>query len=706
MIYVFGDGELDTSLYTLKRAGNTIRLRPKVFRVCRYLLEHRERVVSREELCAQVWPGQFISQATLEGVIRAVRQAVGDSGQTQGIIQTLHGYGYRFVADVQERAPKQKGEEPPPAPALIALPEASASGQDDAATSPFMSNQEPHGTPLPKRTAGTGHHALSHNGHHSESGTPPAPEEPLADHDPVRSAEQGSPIIPPGKRLTSLQQSPHTLQAARAVLALALVTLIILGGWRLWSTGPTEQPLPSNNNRLAVLPFVNLSAEADNTYFVDGITEELIAQLSQIRGLTVISRTSVMKYKGTQKDVATIGRELKVGMILEGSVRKAENHVRISAQLIDVATEGHLWSQEYDRELKGVFAIQSDIANRVAQWLKVQLTPGEKQRIEEQGTANLEAYTLYLQARYFRNKWTEEGLRNAITHFEQAIARDPNYALAYAGIADAYLILPFVAATVRPTEVYPRATAAMEQAMTQGNLFATVHTTMASAKLWYAWDWVGAEAAFRQALALSPNDAATHRRYAWYLITMGRLQDAIAVMHRAQELSPVSPGISRHVGMAFYFAHQYDRAVAQFRATIDMDPTFRAAYSGLVYAYLQQWRYAEALEICQQMLQRWGRDPWILWDLGYASAVSGLHDQARQVLAELHERAQHGYVRSLAFAWVSIGLGQKAQAFAWLEKAYEEHEPYLTLLHADPVYDSLRADPRFTALSQKIGLGK
>jgi TolB-like protein/DNA-binding winged helix-turn-helix (wHTH) protein/Flp pilus assembly protein TadD len=704
MIYIFGDGELDTSLYTLQRAGKTIRLRPKVFRLCRYLLEHRDRVVSREELCAQVWPGQFISQATLEGVIRAVRQAVGDSGQTQGIIQTLHGYGYRFVADVEERLPKHADKEAQPAPALIVLPEVSTSDQGDVTTTPVVSAQEPEGTSSPIRHGGTKRYAAPQNGHHAEDSASITPEKSLHDGSQAQPAEQASPAVASEKRLTLGQHSPSTLQLTRVVLALAMVTLIILGGWTLWPGGKAEEPALSDNSRIAVLPFVNLSAEADNTYFVDGITEELIAELSQIRGLTVIARTSVMKYKGTQKDVATIGRELKVGMILEGSVRKAENHVRIRAQLIDVVSQGHLWSQEYDRELNGVFAIQSDIAIRVAQRLKVQLTAAEKQRIEEQGTANLEAYTLYLQGRYFRNKWTEEGLRKAIAHFEQAIAQDPNYALAYAGIADAYLLLPFVAATARPMEVYLRATAAVEQAMARGDAFATVHTTMASAKLWYTWDWGGAEAAFKQALALSPNDAATHRRYAWYLITMGRLQDAIAVMHRAQQLNPASPGISRHIGMAFYFARQYDRALAQFRTTIEMDPTFRPAYSGLVYVYLQQGKHAEALDTCQQMLERWGRDPWILWDCGYASAVSGKHDQARQVLTELHERAQHAYIRSLAFAWISIGLDQKEQAFAWLEKAYQEHEPYLTLVHVDPIYDRLRADPRFTALLQKIGL--
>jgi tetratricopeptide (TPR) repeat protein len=263
-----------------------------------------------------------------------------------------------------------------------------------------------------------------------------------------------------------------------------------------------------------------------------------------------------------------------------------------------------------------------------------------------------------------------------------------------------------VAATTRPLEVYPRAMAAVEQALQHGNAFATVHATMASAKLWYAWDWVGAEAAFKHALALSPNDAATHRRYAWYLITRGRLLDAIAVMHRAQELNPLSPGVTRNVGLVFYLARQYDEAIAQFRAALELDPNVRTAYSGLVYAYLQQGLYAEALAACQQMVDRWGRDPWTLWDLGYASAVSGQRDQARQVLAELHEQAQRAYVKPLAFARIAIGLDDTDQAFAWLERAYAERDPYLTLLNADPVYDGLRADPRFTALVKKIGLGK
>jgi tetratricopeptide (TPR) repeat protein len=273
-------------------------------------------------------------------------------------------------------------------------------------------------------------------------------------------------------------------------------------------------------------------------------------------------------------------------------------------------------------------------------------------------------------------------------------------------MADAYLLLPFFSATTRPLEVYPRALAAVEQALKYGDTFAPVYTAVASAKLWYAWDWVGAEAAFKQALALSPNDAATHRRYAWFLTSRGRQQDAIAVMYRALELNPLSPGIMRNVGLVFYWARQYEQAIAHFRKALEMDPNVRTAYSGLMHASLQQGLFAEALAACQQMAERWGRDPWTLWDLGYASAVSGQHDQARRLLEELHVQAQHVYVKPLAFAWIAIGLDEREQALAWLEQAYAERDPYLTLLNADPVYDGLRTDARFIALIQKIGLGK
>jgi TolB-like protein/DNA-binding winged helix-turn-helix (wHTH) protein/Tfp pilus assembly protein PilF len=684
MIHVFADCVLDPYLYTLRRAGQPVQLRPKAFAACLYLVEHRHRVVSRKELCAQIWPGQFVTQATLDGVIRSVRQAVGDSGQAQDIVQTLHGRGYRFVADVEERPPTFAEKEVPRASAVLVPPEASARDDTDVVAGADTSAQAPEAAAVPRQHGETRGDAAPQNGYSADASVPVARRE----------------------RLTSSLRLQSVLRVAGVVLALAVLTLVISGRWLLWRGMRADEVVPLDKSRIAVLPFLNLSVEEDNTYFTAGMTEELISQLSHIRDLTVIARTSVMRYKGTLKDIATIGRELQVGTILQGSVRKVGNNVRISVELIDVASQGHLWSEDYDRELSGVFEIQRDMATRVAQQLKVQMTAGEKQRIDEPRAGNLEAYTLYLRARSFRNQWTEEGLRKAIAYFEQAIARDPNYALAYAGIADAYLLLPFVAATIRPMEVYPHAMSAVEQALQRGSSLAAVHTTMASAKLWYAWDWDGAESSFKQALDLSPNSAAAHRRYAWYLITMGRLDDAIVVMDQARELNPLSPAIGKNMGQVFYFARQFDRAIAQFRRTIEMDPTFRTAYSGLVYAYLQKGMHAEALGVCQEMLNRWGRDPQSLWDLGYASAVSGKHDQARRVLAELRERAKQIYVNPLASAWILIGLGAKDLAFTLLDQAYTEHDPYLTLLNADPVYDSLRADPRFTTLLKKVGLGQ
>jgi TolB-like protein/DNA-binding winged helix-turn-helix (wHTH) protein/Tfp pilus assembly protein PilF len=684
MIYRFSECELDTSLYTLQRRGQTIRLRPKVFRVCLYLLEHRDRVVTREELCAQVWPDQFISQATLEGVIRTVRQVVGDSGQAQCIIQTLHGYGYRFIAAVEECAAKSQGEPEPVVAGQLSRRETSTLGPAASAMASVAALREKEGTFDDGQQGEVSSALLGWDG----PGTQPQGVGVLEDRQAVR----------PG--------APRVWRLIFIGLALAVLGLLIITGWMIWGGWRERIAGPIDRSRIAVLPFIDLSPAVDSGYFADGMTEELIAQLSQIAGLTVIARTSVMKYKGTLNDIATIGRELMVGTILDGSVRRMDNHVRISAQLIDVASQSYLWSQEYDRELTGVFGIQSDIATRVAQRLQVQLSTGEKRRIEESGTANLEAYTLYLQGRYARNQWNQESLRQAIGYFEQAIALDPRYALAYAGMADAYLLLPFSSATIRPLEAYPRALAAVEQALQYDETVALAHATLASAKLWYAWDWAGAEAAFKRALAINPNDAATHRRYAWLLISRGRQQDAIAVMDRAQELNPLSPGITRSVGQVFYWARQYEAAIAHFRRALEMNPNLRTAYSGLVYAFLQQGLHADALAACQQMIERWGRDPWTLWDLGYALGVSGQREQARQVMEELRTLAQQVYIKPLAFAWIAIGLGDTEQALGWLERAYVEREPYLTLLYADPIYDPLREDPSFIALGQKIGLSR
>ena len=368
MIYRFGDCTLDTNLYTLQRGGQTFRLRLKVFRMCRYLLEHRDRVVSREELCTQVWPGQFVSQATLEGVIRLVRQAVGDSGRTQSIIQTLHGHGYRFVAHVDESAHADTAGE---AEQTVALPRTVAAAV------------RPESADIPTEIVAVHEHEVPLSPGQPEEARLGSSEE--SGHAPIRRR-----AISLGHLWGGWARGGWRWWMSRLGLALALMTLIVLGGWAVSRGVRGQATVALDKSRIAVLPFIDLSAEADQTYVADGMTEQLITELARIDGLTVIARTSVMKYKGSLKDVATIGRELRVGTIVEGSVRRVDNQVRISAQLIDVASQGHLWSQEYDRELTEVFGIQSDIATRVAQWLKGQVASEpvhDRLRADPQSTA-------------------------------------------------------------------------------------------------------------------------------------------------------------------------------------------------------------------------------------------------------------------------------------------------------------------------------
>jgi TolB-like protein/DNA-binding winged helix-turn-helix (wHTH) protein len=352
MIYQFGECTFDTSVYSVQRGGQSIRLRPKVFRVCRYLLEHRDRVVSRDELCAQMWPGRFVSPATLEGVIRSVRQALGDSGRAQDIILTMRSYGYRFVAGVEEWPIGGAAGSAGQSSARVALPELADCGQTDVEGLSVVQAQEPEIMP---RALGVDIANQRTSGQNRDS---------------VNSQA----AIVPKERHLGHQRSLAEQQAVRVGVALVLVTLMLLGACGLWWEMSARAAAGLDKSRIAVLPFLDLSAKANQAYFVDGLTQELIAQLAQIHGLTVIARTSVVKYKGTLKDVATVGRELRVGTVLEGSVRTVDKQVRINVQLIDVVSEGHLWSQEYDRELTEVFSIQRDIAARVADRLRVPLT--------------------------------------------------------------------------------------------------------------------------------------------------------------------------------------------------------------------------------------------------------------------------------------------------------------------------------------------
>jgi adenylate cyclase len=404
-------------------------------------------------------------------------------------------------------------------------------------------------------------------------------------------------------------------------VAVAVAVVLVVGGiaWhglQRWGPFRGDQRGALNPHRIAVLPFVNMSRDAENEYFSDGMTEELISRLSKIRGLEVIARTSAMKYKGVAKDVAEIGRELQIGTVLEGSVRKAENQVRVTVQLINVHTQMHLWSQDYDRKLTGVFAIQSDIAQRVTEALKVQLLTAEKQQITKQGTENLEAYTLALKGRYYFHKQTKAGLQKATEYFEQAIAKDPAYAQAYAELARTYASLGWWA-YVPPKDVFPKARALAEKAVEMDNQIADAYLALALVKMLYDWDWGGAEKDFQRALALNPSAAFTYNSYAYYLMFRGRYEEAIAESEKGLQVDPLNIVMSATVGTMFVAARQYDQAIEQLRKTLDMDPNHFSAHYRLASAYLGKEMYEEAIAESQKAVDLSGGNAWTIRHFQY-----------------------------------------------------------------------------------------
>jgi TolB-like protein/Tfp pilus assembly protein PilF len=457
--------------------------------------------------------------------------------------------------------------------------------------------------------------------------------------------------------------------------------------------------------RIAVLPLDNFSPDTGDEYFADGMTEEFISTLSKIDRFRVIARASVMRYKGGARNIAEIGRELKVGTILAGSVRKAGSKLRITAQLIDVRWQELLWTEDYDRDLQEVFAIQSDIAQRVAAALQAELPAGEKSRIEKKGTDNFDAYTAYLKGRFFWNQRTAENLKKAMAYFEQAIARDSAYALAYAGLADAYAIQGTVEYSGLPSlEAMAKAKAAVEKALAVDQDCAEAHASLANIRSTYEWDWPGAEREFKRAIALNPNYGPVHHWYAHYWAARGRLDEAMAEIKLAQELDPLSPIINTTVGMVFYFARQPDQAIERLRQALEIDSNFVAAQLQLGVFLVQQQRFAEAIAEFQKAIDLVGENPITLALLGHAYAASGKRREALAILAQLQQPSLRPFVSPSHLALVYLGLGDGDRVFEWLEKAYEQRSNYLIYLKVEPLVDGLRSDPRFAALLKKMGL--
>jgi TolB-like protein/Flp pilus assembly protein TadD len=453
---------------------------------------------------------------------------------------------------------------------------------------------------------------------------------------------------------------------------------------------------------LAILPLENASGDSDMEYFSDGVTESIINTLSQLPKLRVVARSTVFRYKGHEVDPQKVGQQLGVRAVLTGRVRQAGDELMIAVELIDVPNDEHLWGEHYNRKLSGIFDVQEEIAKEISERLRLTLTGAQKKRLAKRYTANAEAYQQYLRGRYFWYKRTEEALRKSINYFNEAIAKDPAYAAAYAGLSDSYALLA-LRGIIAPREGLLKAKAAARKALEIDDLLGEACASLAHARL-HDWDWSGLDEEFKRAIGLNPGHAIVYHWYSEYLMAMGRLDESIAIIKQGQETDPISPVIASTLGFALLFARKYDLAIEQFRKTLELDPQHFLSYYRLGHIYSLKGLHREALEAAEKSVALSGRSTETLAGLGQAYAAAGMSEETQRVIDELNERAKESYVSSYYVAKIYASLGDKQQTLAWLEKGYEERNPDFIELKVEPILDGIRTDARFRDLLRRVGL--
>ena len=469
-----------------------------------------------------------------------------------------------------------------------------------------------------------------------------------------------------------------------------------------WEAPGSVSSIDRDARRIVILPFANISPDIADEYFADGMTDELIAVLSKIGSLRVVARTSAMRFKGEKATANRIGQELKVGSLIEGSVRKSKNRVRITVQLVDTQSEEQLWTETYDRDLQDIFSVQSDIAQQVASALELRLGVRENSALLQQQTQNPEAYSLYLKGRNRWNLRSENEINRAIKYFEEAIGRDPGYALAYAGLADCYSILGYYGFR-RSTAVLPRAKELAEKALSLNDSLAEAHASLGEILMQYYFDWKRAGSELDRAIELNPSYATAHFWRATHYMALGRIDESLAQVRKAVELDPLSMIILTNAARDLYLAGRYDESIDQYRRSLQVDHDFPIAHKGLAEVYTQKGMHEEALREIERAILLSERSIFILDDLGYVYACAGKLEEARKVLEDLDGLATDQYVSSYGRAVIHAALGEKEIAMAWLEKAYEERS-FLVYIKVDPAFDVLRKEEKFARLLDKMGL--
>jgi DNA-binding winged helix-turn-helix (wHTH) protein/TolB-like protein/lipoprotein NlpI len=646
--YDFGSFRVDAQKRRLLRDGEIVPLTPKAFDTLLVLVENSGRVVEKDDLMEKVWPGVAVEENNLTQNVSALRKALGERRDEPQYILTVSGLGYRFIASVEESWTDDVDLKLS-APVVVA--EHRADHENGFAQTPF---------------------------------------------------EQRQSVAPAVTRVATRRS-----QRRKVLVASTLVALIVLAGGYLFVRRARRTEAASATNTqvrsIAILPFKSLGSEGPDEYLGLGMADALITKLSSIRQINLRPTSSILKYTSADEDASAAGRELGVDAVLDGRVQKFGDHVRVTVQLVRSSDGSSLWAGKFDEKETDIFSVEDRISEEVVQALLPTLTDTQKQQLTKHYTEDTEAYQSYIKGRYYWNKRTSEAIKKAISYYEDAIIRDPNYALAYAGLADSYATLG-IFDDLPPQETMLKARSAAMKALELDEGLAEAHASLGYVKHRYEWDWAGAEREYKRAIELNPQYPTAHQWYGWYLVSLGRNDDALAEFQRAQQLDPLSLYTNLTLGAPYYYSQQYDQAAEQYKRVSEMNPDFWLAHWWLFQTYTYQKRYDSALVELQKVAKLRGRSVSQFPLAAYLSAVSGRQAEARQMLEESQRETKDQYVSAYSLAVTHAGLGETNKAFAWLDKGLKEHDSAMVFVNVDHRLDSLRSDPRFAQLIKNLGL--
>ena len=654
-----GDGyELDLRLRRLRRGSHVLKLERIPLEILVLLVEHKDKIVTRDEIVSRVWgKGVFLdTDNSIRGAIRKLRQALKDDAECPRFIQTVTGQGYRFLAPVAPVEEENRAETPSPEASTV------PTSEQNLASVPNDWLQT-----LGLRSVGEQQDRTAEK---------------------LPAAENG--------------QGQRNRLAHRWLLlaAVSMLVLVAATAYILVRSSSAHAKAPKITS-LAVLPLKNLSGDSAQEYFADGMTEEVIGRLSMIRGLRVISRTSVMQFKDTRLSAPEIARKLGVDALVEGSVMREGNRIRVHAQLIRATTDEHFWSESYDRELGDALTLESEVAQSIAQRVEVTVSGEERARLVAARPVSPEAYESYLQGMFAKGNSRAEAEKR-IAWFDEAIRKDPAFAQAYVGLASAYEALGTVFVGAPTSETRPKVINAARKALELDPDLADAHVLLANMYM-RQWKWAAAEAEYRRALDLNPNDAAAHDGFSDWLLCHGRMDEALAWARRARDLDPL--GTSGHtIGWTLFNARRYDEAIREFRDVLALRPDDRLPLWPLGWALICNHQAEEAIPELEKAVSLTDSSPGVISALIWAYARAGRRADALPLLRELKKRQQTGYVPAGAFVNAYLGLGDNDEAFAWFERAYEEQSNILIYIKVFPLFDPLRGDPRFQDLVRRVGL--